>query len=76
MKARPHVIFFRSQYTVKLDVPNDVFFDFMSLCKRVNSMVSNGYKITPDDLNTMALEDFSERYLGNVQALLNRIEGN
>lgn len=75
MKARPHLIFYRSQHTVKLDLPNDVFYDAMSLCKQVNSLIKNGYRITPDDLTTMALEDFSERYLGHVQSLLNRIEG-
>lgn len=75
MKARPHLIFYKSQTTVKLDLPNDVFWDFMSLCKRINSLLTNGYRITPDDLNTMALEDFTERYLGNVQDLMNRIEG-
>jgi len=75
MKARPHAIFYRSQHTVKLDLPNDVFYDTMSLCKQVNSLIKNGYRITPDDLTTMALEDFSERYLGHVQSLLNRLEG-
>lgn len=75
MKARPHIIFFRSQYTVKFDLPNDVYFDIMALCKQLNSLITNGYRITPDDLLTMALEDFTERYLGSVHALLNRIEG-
>lgn len=75
MKARPHFLFYKSQHTVKMDLPNDVFYDTMSLCKQVNTLITNGYKITPDDLFTMALEDFSERYLGCVHALLNRIEG-
>ncbi|AFM43597.1 hypothetical protein Desaci_4771 (plasmid) [Desulfosporosinus acidiphilus SJ4] len=75
MKARPHLIFYKSQTTVKLDLPNDVFWDFMSLCKRINFLLTNGYRITPDDLNTMALEDFTERYLGNEQDLMYRLEG-
>lgn len=76
MRARPHVIFYRSQFTIKLDVPNDVYYDLMALTKRINSLLmTNGYKITPDDLTTMALEDFSERYLGNEGILLKRIAG-
>src|SRR5680860_1898089 len=39
MKARPHVIFFRSQHTVKLDLPNDVFYDLMALSKQVNLLI-------------------------------------
>ena len=75
MKARPHVMFFRSQHTVKLDLPNDVFYDLMALSKQLNVSIKNGYRLTPDDVVCMALEDFTETYLSNVQALLKRVEG-
>lgn len=79
MKIRPHTVFVRSQSTLTLDVPNDVLFDLMSLSKRLNllirSKLKNGYRITEDELNTMALEDFNERYMENVEALYKRING-
>jgi len=75
MKARPHLVFFRSQHTVKFDLPNDVFYDLMALSKQLNMLIKNDYRLTPDDIFCMALEDFSERYLGDVQALLKRVEG-
>ena len=75
MKAKRHVIFSRSQHTVKLDLPNDVFDDLMVLSKQVNLLNKNGYRLDPDDIVCMALEDFSARYLRHVKALLNRVEG-
>jgi len=75
MKARPHVIFSRSQHTVKFDLPNDVFYDLMALSKQLNLLIKDGYRLNPDDVVCMALEDFNETYLSNVQALLKRVEG-
>jgi len=75
MKARPHVIFFRSQHTVKLDLPNDVFYDLMALSKQLNLLIKDGYRLNPDDVVCMALEDFTEAYISNIQALLKRVEG-
>ena len=74
MQVRPHAIFFRSQQTVKLDLPNDVFDDLMALSKQINLANKNGYRLNPDDIVCMALEDFTERYLRNVKALLKRVE--
>ena len=74
MKARPHTVFRRSQHTVEFELPNDVFFDFMALCKLFNSKLTNGYRLTPDDLFCMALEDYIERYQEDVQALLKRVK--
>ena len=75
MKARPHVMFYRSQHTVKFDLPNDVFYDLMALSKQLNLLIKNGYRLTPDDVVCMALEDFNETYISKVQALLKRVEG-
>ena len=75
MKVKRHVIFFRSQRTVKLDLPNDVFEDLIVLSKQVNSLNKTGYRLEPDDIVCMALEDFSARYLKHIRALLNRVEG-
>lgn len=75
MKARPHLVFFKSQHTVKFDLPNDVFYELMTLTKQVNLLIKNGYRLTPDDIFCMALEDFSERYLKDVPDLLKRVEG-
>lgn len=73
MKARPHAVFRRSQYTVQFELPNDVFFDFMALYKLLNSKFTNGYKLTPDDHFCMALEDYIERYLEDTRSLLKRV---
>jgi len=75
MKAKRHVIFSRSQYTVKLDLPNDVFEDLMIMSKQVNLLNKNGYHLDPDDIVCMALEDFYARYSRHVRALLKRVEG-
>lgn len=75
MKARPHLIFSRSQHTLKFDLPNDVFWDLMSLSKQINSRIQNGYRLNPDDILCMAMEDFIERYLSDVPGLLKRVEG-
>jgi len=75
MKVKRHIIFSRSQHTVKLDLPNDVFEDLMVLSKKVNMLNKNGYRLDPDDIVCMALEDFSAKYLKHIRALLNRVEG-
>lgn len=73
MRYRPHFVFRKSQQSVGLELPNDVFFDVMSLLKQVNRDLDNGYKLTGDDLFCMAMEDFTEKYVGQVQSLLKRI---
>ena len=75
MKAKRHGIFFSSQHTVQIDLPNDVFNDLMILSKQVNSFNKNEYRLDPDDLVCMALEDFIARYSSHIRALLNRVEG-
>ena len=75
MKARPHVIFSRSQHTVVLDLPNDVVDDLMGLSKQVNLLNKYGYRLDPDEVVCMALEDFFARYLRNIKTLLKRVEG-
>ena len=75
MKVKRHVIFPRSQRTVKLDLPNDVFDDLIVLSTQVNSLNKTGYRLEPDDIVCMALEDFSARYLRHIKALLNRVGG-
>jgi len=75
MKAKRHGIFFSSQHTVQLDLPNDVFDDLMVLSKQVNSFNKNEYRLDPDDIVCMALEDFTARYSRHIRALLNRVEG-
>lgn len=76
MKYRPHTIFRKSQYSVQIELPNDVFYDFMCLLKQVNKAIeepTGGYILTGDDLICMAIEDFNERYIGNLQTLLRRL---
>jgi len=50
MKAKRHIIFSRSQHTVKLDLANDVFEDLMVLSKKVNLLNKSGYRLDPDDI--------------------------
>ena len=75
MKAKRHGIFFSSQHTVQLNLPNDVFEDLMILSKQVNSFNKNEYRLDPDDIVCMALEDFITKYSRHIRALLNRVEG-
>jgi len=75
MKTRPHVIFNKSQHTISLDIPNDVLYDLLSLSKQLNSVIKNGYRLNPDELVCMGMEDFAERYLSDIHSLLKRVEG-
>jgi hypothetical protein len=70
---KPHRIFRKSQYSVAFELPDDVFFDLMATLKAVNNALNNGYRLTGDDLITMALEDFCALYLGQTKSLLKRI---
>lgn len=74
MDSRPHYVFRKSQHTVTFELPNDVFYDFMTLLKQVNQSISNtGYKLTGDDLICIALEDFVACYLNDIKAFHKRI---
>ena len=73
MEYKPHRIFRKSQHTVAFELPNDVFYEFMSTLKAVNNALDNGCRLTGDDLITLALEDFCEVYLGHTKSLLKRL---
>lgn len=75
MDARPHFLFRKSQHSVLFEIPNDVFYSFMSLLQDVNKELKdiNGYQLQGDDLIVLSLEDFNYRYFGKTDKLLKRI---
>lgn len=75
MQHKPHVIFRKHQTSVAFELPNDVFYNFMSILKRTNDSlaIENGYRLIGDDLISMALEDFCDTYLEHNKALLKRL---
>lgn len=77
MDARSHVFFRKSQHSVLFEIPNDVFYEFMTVLQDVNRELKtiNGYKLTGDDLIVLSIEDFNYRYLGKTNKLLERLGG-
>ena len=66
--------FFNLNIRSSLILPMMFFYNRLALVKQLNLLIKNGYRLTPDDVICMALEDFTEIYLSNVQALLKRVE--
>lgn len=74
MRYSPHKFFYKSQSTVKLDLPNDVLYSLLNFVKRVNKNFDNGYKLTSDDIFSLALEDLLSMYEDDIKAFLKRIQ--
>lgn len=75
MRYRPHAIFRRTQHQVEFELPNDVLYDLLSLLKRLNNSLDNGYRLTGDDIFSMALEDFLNLYINDLNGLKKRVDG-
>lgn len=74
MRYSPHKFFHKTQSTVVFELPNDVLYSLLNFVKRANKNFNNGYKLTADDIFSIALEDFLSLYEDDIKEFIQRVE--